>query len=207
MKIVSRLEGDGADLFTAAAKVLGSEGKARAAYRMAINQAGRDARVATIRALSKQVGMTRKAIIAHGGITEIKASSKSLEWTMKSSGRPLPLKLFGAKQFRFGVRARPWGRSQRFPGAFIFAGTWRSGQPVHGGHVLHRAGKKIRLDDGIGLADWDGRKFQPYQIMYGPAIPAEMVRDESAKAFDRAAAKLPVHVERIVSKMTKGVIR
>lgn len=198
MKIVSRIEGEGADLFAAAAKVLGSESKASAAYRMAINQAGRDARVATIRALSKQVGMTRKDIIAHGGITEIKASSKSLEWTMKSSGRPLPLKLFGAKQFRFGVRARPWGKAQRFPGAFIFAGTWRSRQPVKDGHVLHRVGAKITTDDGD--------KFQPYSIMYGPAIPVEMVKDESAKAFEEAAAKLPMHVEKIIAKMTEGVI-
>lgn len=202
-----RKQGNGDELLAEAAKALGTEAKARRAYKMALNQTGRDARVATIRALTKQVGLKKGQLVAHGGIREDKASSGNLTWALKSTGRALPLHLFGAKQYSYGVRASPWGRAQRFPGAFINAGTWRSGNPVHGGHVLHRAGKKIILDDGLGIADWDGKKFQPYRIMYGPSIPAEMVRDESARAFEAASAKLPTYVAKIVEKMTKGVIK
>lgn len=207
MYVSVRKEGNGDELFAAAVEALGSEAKAKRAFTMAINQVGRDARSATQAALAKQVGLTKKQVVEHGALREDKASASNLVWQMKATGRALPLKLFGARQYSYGVRAKPWGRWQKFSGAFINAGTWKSGNPVKDGQVLHRAGKKIFLDDWRRKASWHGQKFQPYKIMYGPAIPAEMVKDASAEAFMAASAKLPQHVERIVTQMTKGVIK
>ena len=59
-------------------------------------------------------------------------------------------------------------------GTFIYAGHFRSSKEVAGGHVFQRA----------TIASL------PIELQRGPAVPHEMVRDESARAFERTVAEM-----------------
>ena len=73
----------------------------------------------------------------------------------------MSLKEFGARQTAKGVSAAPWGKRRVFPHAFI--------APTLGGHVFIR----------------EGRSRLPIRKLWGPAIPREMVKDQSKEAFER----------------------
>jgi hypothetical protein len=115
--------------------------------------------------------------INHGG---------ALEGVITATGNPLSLRVFNPKQFSWGVRVKVWGRVQRFPGTFIYAGTYRSGQYVGSGHVFHRL----------------TRESKPIEELFGPSVPEEMVRDESAKLFDATVQlMLPVRVAHEIGRL------
>jgi len=66
---------------------------------------------------------------------------------VKGSGKPLPLKDFGAAQNARGVTATVWGKAQFYPHAFIV--------PSLGGHAYHRVGpERLPIDKmwGSGIA-------------------------------------------------------
>ena len=191
MSIVLRYDGDGLKRFSKAVDELGSEKRARSTYSMALNKVGRHAFVQTKRALAKQTGMKGKRLVEKGALVGLKASPGNLAYRISSTGKPLSLKEFGAKQFGYGVKASPWNRSQRFEGAFIWAGANRSGKFVGNGHVFART----------------SGKSTPIKKLWGPSIPKEMVKDESAKAFTKAAEKLGPEIERTIRKRSEGVIR
>lgn len=156
------------------------QGKARVAMARATNYGGRKTAVAVRRALAKQTSIplalikkvvkTRAAAHKGGG---------AIEFVIHASGSELPLQQFKPKQFRFGVRAKVWGKMQRFDGAFIFAGTWKSGNPAASGHVLRRTG---------GINAKTGRA-NAFEKMYGPSIPKEMVLGETQRTFQEMAAR------------------
>lgn len=195
MQVTTGLEGDGIRRFADAVRILGNEDEARAAYSRALNKVGAKAHTRTVRALTKQVGLSKGDVLSYGAVRKERASRGKLDYQIVSTGKPIPLRAFAPKQFRFGVRAKVWGRMQRFPGAFIYAGKGWTGRfgVVHGGHVLHRTGRRV-----------DGH--QPYELMFGPTIPVEMVKDASAKAFQEVAQELPARVAHEVSWITKGVV-
>lgn len=177
--------------FAEAVEKLGNERAAATAYRRGINRTGDKARNQVQRALAKQVGLTQGALKTHGRLSVTRAKAAGLAYVIASRGNHLPLRLFGARQFAYGVRARPWGRSQRFPGVFIFAGHPRSGQPINAsGDVFHRS-------TGASL---------PIQRMFGPAVPVEMVKGASAAAFERTAAELPKRIAHEVRVLTDGIV-
>lgn len=92
----------------------------------------------------------------------------------------MPLKYFAARQFRYGVRAKPWNKPQRFKSAFIVQSI--------SGHVFKREGK-ARL---------------PIEMLWGPAIPKEMMKEKTVNAFTRSTdgiASRAVHeLSRIMSR-------
>ena len=177
--------------FVEAIGKLGSERAVTTAYRRAINRVGDTARNQVQKALAKQGGLTQGALKAHGRFGVTRAKAADLAYVIASSGNHLPLRLFGARQFAYGVRARPWGRSQRFPGVFIFAGHPRSGQPVNAsGDAFHRS---------------TGASY-PIERMFGPAVPVEMVKGASAEAFERTAAELPKRVAHEARVLTDGIV-
>jgi hypothetical protein len=86
------------------------------------------------------------------------------------------LKEFGAVQRLKGVSAAPWRKRRVFPHTFIVGSL--------GGHVYERT-SKARL---------------PIRKLWGPAIPAEMVRDETKAAFEAlVGAELPARLEYEIS--------
>lgn len=168
---------------------VGDTKKAHDAFRRAINHTGSKSKTQVVRALAKQMGVNQALV--RKGLAVRRANFDKLEYTITASGRELSLKEFGAKQFGYGARAKPWGNSRRFEGAFIFAGTPGSGQPVAGGHVFKRT---------------DGSASTPIEKLYGPSVPKEMIKDASADAFTRIADDLPGRIEHEFRRLTDGVV-
>lgn len=143
------------------------EKEATLAFARAMNHEGRKSFTQVKRTLSKQTGIRvgdiAKATSFHP------ASKRTLRTVIKGTGAPIPLRYFGAKQFKFGVRARPWGRWQKFEGAFIVRSL--------GGTVFKNTGgfnNKSRRNNAI-------------EKLWGPSIPREMLRGEVIAAFTRNA--------------------
>jgi len=165
-------------------------GDAHKALARAVNRTTTTVQGRVIRVIAKQSSI-KSAIVRRSIRRELvrPGSGQALEGTITATGRPIPLKEFSASQFSYGVKARVWGRVQRFPGTFIFAGTYRSGNPVGNGHVLHRT----------------TRDSHPIEVLYGPSVPEEMIKDESAKVFhETVAMMLPVRVAHEVGRLLPG---
>ena len=107
-------------------------------------------------------GTVKKRLVKPG-------SGAALEGEVWATGKPLSLKVFGAKQFSWGVRAKVWGQFQRYPGWFIYGGHYRSGKPVGSGHVFARLSSKSH----------------PIELKDGPSVPEELIRGESERIFHR----------------------
>lgn len=136
------------------------DGVATMAFSRALNHEGRKTFTAVKREMRKQTSIPVSMITA---AMKFKASSRAhLRTIISGSGRPLPLRLFGAKQYSYGVRATVWGRAQQFKSAFIVASK--------GGNVFHRT----------------SRKRLPIEKMYGPGIPQEMVKGDVVATFERS---------------------
>jgi hypothetical protein len=111
----------------------------------------------------------------------VPASNASLVYRIVAKGGYTSLKEFGARQVRRGVSAAPWGKRHLFQHAFIV--------PSLGGHVFIRKGK------GHG----------PIHKLFGPAIPAEMVKAESKAAFERTVStELPARLALEVNAILAG---
>lgn len=183
--------GNGIPRFEKATDALGKETTTHRAYRLAINRKGRKAFTQVKRALAKQTGLTQRKAIELGNIKTYNANFSNLAFTIKSSGNRISLKEFGAKQFSFGVRAKPWGKTRRFEGAFISAGFLRSGTNVNQGHVFIRQ---------------SGASY-PIKRLYGPSMPVEIVKDQSKQAFEDVANELPQEIAITLDKLSGGIIK
>lgn len=156
------------------------EAKARRLYAMAMNRKGRKGYTSVVRALAQQTSIKQKDV--RSSTRFIRASSATLTTIIRGQGSHFPLRYFRPRQFSFGTRAKVWGKTQRFPSAFIFAGSPKSGQFVGGGHVFRRT----------------GAGSYPIRPMYGPSIPAELVKDESVEAWEANTREILVEVERLI---------
>lgn len=145
----------------------------------AINHTGNKARTQVGRALVKQVGA--KYGVIKDALTTRPASPSSPVYRIIAKGGYISLKRFGARQTRLGVSAAPWGKRRVFPHTFIV--------PSLGGHVFERKGKS-RV---------------PIRKLWGPAIPRELVKDQSKVAFETTvAAELPRRLEHEVTAILRG---
>lgn len=97
-----------------------------------------------------------------------------LEGALEASSSAKPIRDFKPKQFSWGVRVKAWGKMQRYAGAFIFAGTFKSGKPVAKFHALINRRTAVN----------------PLEIMYGPSVPQEMVRRPSRDVFETTAYRI-----------------
>ena len=175
--------GNGVMRFEKAAEALGSQSRAYTAFRRALNDTSRRAFTQVKRAVSKQMGTTQQAVVNHGKLRRIPAAGTKLETSINSSGGYLPTALFAARQTKSGVSAAPWATRRIFPHTFIVKKL--------GGNVFHRTGK--------------GRL--PIQKHFGPAVPKELVRDQSKAAFETIASTFfPAEVMRQVRVLTSGVL-
>ena len=156
------------------------DGQARAAIARAVNRTTRSAHGKVIRATAKMMSLPIKRVqksvymklAAHQGTGPIQG-------IIGATGAPLSLKYFGAKQFSWGVRAKVFGQFERFPHAFIWAGTPNSGKAVGSGHVFKRIGSRSL----------------PIERLFGPSIPAALIEGEAAYQFTSTAeSMLPARI-------------
>lgn len=151
------------------------EGKARTAGMRAMNHTMRKGLTRVRRVLVKQTSIPRGDVVA--GTKFVKAGRASLECRIDATGRHLPLSKFNAGQFSYGVRAKVWGRMQRFKSAFIV--------PAYAGGVYHRVGPK---------------RF-PIEQLWGPNLAVELLKDESAHTFWGLAHQVHVRLNHEVARM------
>lgn len=163
------------------------EGQARAAIARAVNRTTRSAHGKVIRATAKMMSLPIKRVrnsvyiklAAHKG-------SGPIQGIIGATGAPLSLKYFGAKQFSWGVRAKIFGQFERFPHAFIWAGTPNSGKAVASGHVFKRIGPRSL----------------PIEKLDGPSIPDAIVEGEAAYQFTNTAeTMLPARISHELGRL------
>lgn len=190
MTLSLMVRGDGITKLTEAVRILG-EGKARNAYRRAINEAGARTKTPTGRALAQQTGL-KKSVTARA-LKVSKASSVDLSYTLSGRGGEIDLKHFGARETRRGVSAAPFGKRQIFEGSFIKAGRFPNRVEMKkGGQVFER----VRMS-----------RFPIEKMKSGVIIPAEMVKGVTASTFERVGQKeLAEKVARHIRLVTKGVL-
>lgn len=140
------------------------ERDAALAFSRALNHEGRKTYTALTygksSALHRQTDIPPSIIRAATKFTPSRKSN--LRTVISGSGKELPLRLFKPHQFKFGVKAKVWGRMQSYKSAFIVA--------KYGGNVFHRT----------------SRKRFPIQKMFGPSIPKEMVKDQTLETFEQS---------------------
>lgn len=173
-----------------AAQTLGHKSRTHKAFRRALNHTNDKAFTAVKKALAPQVGLTQTKTVELGQVRTRRANFRELSAAIKSDGSHVDLKEFGAKQFSYGVRAKPWGQSRRFEHAFIYAGTLNSGRFVREGSVFHRTSSSSL----------------PIEKMFGPAIPEEMVKGATKDAWESKASEIEARIAHELRVITKGVV-
>ncbi|MDQ2080489.1 phage tail protein [Xanthobacteraceae bacterium Astr-EGSB] len=150
-----------------------------AAVARALNRTVTETRTAVARALVKQTGA--KYAVVRKALSTTPASVGHLSASIIARGGFMPLSAFKPKKTRKGVSAAPWGTRRVFPASFMVK-KW-------GGNVYVRMGKP---------------RF-PIHKLYGPAIPRELPRDQSAATFHATvpvvlAKRLDHELGRILTK-------
>jgi hypothetical protein len=148
--------------FEAAVSRLG-EKTARKAFARALNHETRKAHTAVKRKV-RVISSIRTSHIA-AAIKFHKAGDETLTTVIKATGAPIPLRYFGPRQFKYGVRATVWGKPQRFKSAFI---------------VKSLAGGVFKNTGGYNAKQ---KRFNAIEKMYGPSIPKEMMTETVVNTF------------------------
>ncbi|MBP0440675.1 hypothetical protein [Tianweitania sediminis] len=190
MALSVRIQGSGLVRFSDAVEALG-EVRARKAYSRAVNDAGRDTKTPTQRALAQQTGL--KVKVTRKALRITRASPATLEYKLTGTGGDIALKYFGARETRKGTSAAPFNKRKVFSGAFIKGGQFPNRVDIgRGGHVFERASMS---------------RFPINKVKSGVVIPNEMVKDATARTFERVGqAKLQEKVLRHVKLVAKGVL-
>ncbi len=129
----------------------------RAQYRAVVHGGGK-VNTAVKRAVAAQTGLKARRVSQ-----ALSSQRRFAAGEFRIIGRDsyTTLKEFAPVQGPDGVTASPWGRRTTFDGAFL-----------------------ATMPDGSQDAfRREGRARLPIEVLYGPAIPVEMVRDESASTF------------------------
>lgn len=156
----------------------------------ALNRAGSQGRTKSSRALAKQTGLKLRTV--RTAMVPLKASAASLEYRIKARGGDIALKHFDARETRKGVSAKPFGKRKIFAGTFIKGGKFPSRVTLNmGGQVFAREGED---------------RFEIEKQKSGVILPNEMIKGESAKAWNDAVAKvLPVRIVHELKRETGKV--
>ncbi|WP_306147229.1 MULTISPECIES: hypothetical protein [unclassified Roseibium] len=149
----------------------------------ALNRAGSSGRTHAVKALRKRTGLKRKTLLR--AMKPIRATAFNLEYQVKAFGGDVALKHFDPIERRRGVSAKPFGIRKIFPGTFIKGGRFPSRVDLGlGGQVFARVGSS---------------KFPIEKQRSGVVIPAEMIKGESAKAWQSTVGK--VLPRRVISEI------
>lgn len=169
-------------------KSLGGKEGHRALAR-AVNHTGKKAHTAVRTALAAQTSIKKKHIHNAVKTKQVRPGKvdAALEYTITGSGKELPLKFFGPSQIKKGISVKVWGQRRHLGGGFMGPRPGLLAQRL-GGHAWHRMGA--------------GR--MPIQKMYGPSISKELVKDQSAAAFENASAGLVDRVGHEINWLLTG---
>ena len=162
------------------------QGRAKPALARAVNRVTTMARTRVIRAVAAQSSIPRKILTravkrrgaGHKGTSPI-------EGMIFARGGPISLKHFNPRQMSYGVRVRIGGKMKRLHGTFMGP---RPGvvAPSLRGQVWQRS---------------TSARF-PIEMHYGPAIPDELIKGQSARAFeDTVTSHLPIRVRHELSRL------
>lgn len=182
--------------FQGAIKTLGTESKARGAYRKIINRQGAVLRKQAVRILPGQVGLTKKTISKALG-APVRASNANLSYKLTTRGGFISYKFFGARETPQGVFAKPRGQNVFLPNHFTKSARFPSRQPLFGGHVFKLKG------GGNAFNGW-GRKIT--KVRSDVRIPDEMVRSDMKRAYDAVARDMEPALAAEIMRLTKGVV-
>lgn len=136
------------------------EQEATRAFNRALNSEGSKITTGVRRALRQQTGA--KAATVRRATKVYRSSFANLVYTIEASGDHMGLSHFSPRQFSYGVRAKPWGRWQRFEGTFLVA----------------------KLHNNVFVRE--GRDRLPIAKIWGPSIPKEMLKDATERTFREA---------------------
>lgn len=172
--------------YTNALGALGERDGHRALAR-AVNRTTNTVYSRVIRAIAKQSSIPTRIVRSQVSKRTVRPGhGGDLEGVVYASGNTLSLRVFNPRQFSYGVKVKLWGRMRRMEGTFIYAGHFRSGKEVAQGHVFQRVTSRSL----------------PIALQRGPAVPSEMVRDESAKVFeDTVAQMLPARIAHEIGRL------
>lgn len=149
------------------------------AIRRAVNHTGDRALTQVTRVLAKQTGVKYSAV--KKALYTKRATYSRSSYTIGAKGGYIPLKEFDARQTQGGVSAQVWGKRRVYPHSFIV--------PSMGGNVFVRVGKHRR----------------PIRVMWGPALPAELVKDQTSQTFlSTVAAALPARLAHELDALLAG---
>lgn len=163
--------------FEATVKRAGSKA-AKTAFARAINHEMAKANTAVKRELRDETGIKARDIAR--ALKRQRAKSNYLTAQITARGGAMPLKYFNARQLKMGVRAKPWNKTRKFKSAFIVKSL--------AGHVFIRSSKK-RL---------------PIEMLWGPAIPKEMIKRPVTNAFERSTAQIADRAVHELSRIMGG---
>lgn len=188
------ISGDGLARFERAVEALGSEAKARGAYRKIINRQGALLRKDAVSILPEQTGLQRATIQRALG-KPVRASGVSLRYILTTRGGFISYKYFNARETRQGAFARPRGINTHLPRHFLKGGLFpnRVGLKL-GGHVFKAVG---------GGKAW-GRKIT--KVKSDVRIPEEMVRSDMQRAYERNAKHLVPAIHDEIKRLTQGAV-
>ena len=143
------------------------------------------------RTLAKQTGL--RVTYVKGALSRHNASPGNLVAAVRARGPYIPMKQFGARETRKGVSVSAWGKRQVLDGTFMKGGRFPHRVALAlGGHVFKRVGSP-------------GSGKQKIAVVWGPAIPVEMVKDASKAAFESTVAReLPNDLDRALGSVLRG---
>lgn len=146
----------------------------------AINRVVDMAYTRVVRAVSRQSSIKQALVRRDTAKRKVKPGrGGELEGAIRAYGWPIPLREFGAVQFKAGVRARVYGKLTRFPGTFINAGRYYTKNPVGEGHVFQRT----------------TAESLPIERQDGPSVPEQLTKGQSADVFQTLTAQqLPIRI-------------
>lgn len=146
-----------------------SDKQAKLVMVRALKRAGKPTLTRVKKTITKEAGASYRKL---GGLVQSKPAPNfgNLAYTIHAEGGETNVALFGARQTKKGVTAKPWRKKRTFKSAFIVK--------AYGGKVMRRTGSS--------------GKGKYMEQLYGPNIGRELVRDYTVNSWK-------IGQERIVS--------
>lgn len=108
-----------------------------------------------------------------------------LEGHIIATGNPLSLKHFQARQLSYGVKAKVQGKWRKYPSAFMGPRPGSIATKLRGNVFIRTTSKRF-----------------PIEMLFGPAVPEELVRGESERIFNETvSAMLPERIRHELGRL------
>lgn len=165
-------------------------GEAHKALARAVNRVTTTVHGRVIRAVTKQSSIPRKIVVAQikRKLASVKPGNGPIEGIVWSTGKPISLKYFQPRQLSYGVRAKVQGQWRQYPHAFMGPRPGVIAAKLHGNVFVRTSSSRF-----------------PIEMLFGPAVPEELVRGESVRVFQQTVAlMLPARIEHEIGRLLPG---